>query len=144
MFYSPLVLFNPSTAASESKVAEVDTSDDEELASGSEESEEDSKESAEEIENTAPVITGLEFHSIMVRNRGRVPVLLSQPPNSRLYYRTKSGNKAFCTPLQLQTFAVITADDLDVEGTNPILLLNVLPNGYVHKVHQCWCNAYMS
>ncbi len=138
-------MFSPSTAASETKVAEVDTSDDEDEE---EEDEEEEDEEVEHVENdaTGPAITGpeLTFHSVMVRNRGRVPVLSSQPPNSRLYYRTKSGNKAFCTQLQLKTFAVITADDLDVEGTNPIMLLNVLPYGYVHKLHECWCNAYMS
>jgi hypothetical protein len=114
-------------AASETKIAEVDTSDDDD---------------EQEEESTGADITGpeLTFHSVKIRNRGRVPVLLSKPPDNRLYYYTKSGNKTFCTPLQLETFSVASVDDIDVEGINPLYLLHLVPNGCVHNIAQCWCH----
>ena len=135
-----------SEAAMETKIAEADTSDEEENVE--EENVEEEKVEEENVEHdaTGPSITGpeLTFHTVKIKNRGRVPVMSSDPPNRRLFTRTKTGNKAFCTPLQLKTFAVVTADDLDEEGTNPILMLHYFPNGYVHRLHYCWCNAYMS
>jgi hypothetical protein len=141
-FYSPEYVYTVynseanSEAASETKIAEVDTSDEEEKV----------EEEAVELSDTGSAISGpeLTFHTVKIKNRGRVPVMSSDPPNRRLFTRTKTGNKAFCTPLQLQSFAVVGADDLDEEGTNPILMIHYIPNGYVHKLHHCWCSVYMS
>lgn len=83
----------------------------------------------------------LTFHSVVVRGRNpnRVPVFLNKQQR-RLYYYTHSGNIAFVTFKQKQTFLVAGAQQLDLKGVNPTLLVPMVSPGGVHKLNGCWCD----
>ena len=83
----------------------------------------------------------LTFHSVQVRGRtpDRVPVFLNQQSH-KLYYFTHTRNKTYISLKQKQTFQVVGASQLDLQGVNPTLLLPMVSRGGVHKLHDCWCD----